>query len=425
MAAKLSAIVVLIFFSAFFSSSESAYASCSELRLRRAAENDGSRRSKWAYWIYMHYPDAVTTLLIGNNLVNTAASSLATLIVITALGSGYAWAATLVITVVTLIFGEIVPKVAAREMAESYATAVAPPLRALMLVTKPLAAAVGWFIGLIARHLPGGTRQTDGVTEDDIEILLGTAESEGAIDVNTSNLLQSALDFDDVLAYQIITPRVDMLCVDIGDCAETIVAAVLTSHYSRLPVYEGSKDNIVGVLHLNRFMKSIVGREATREDVEKALLPVYHVARTAPLPAVLATMRRQNCHLVVVCDEYGGTLGILTMEDILEELVGDIWDETDEIGRAITMLPDGRMEASGSIRLQDFFEALDMPFDDTGVESATLGGWAAERLGAYPREGEFFTLDGLRFTVGLVQKRRVMHVLVEKIATGKNGATVV
>lgn len=404
-------ILLCLLLSAFFSGTEIAYSSASELRLRQAAEN-GGKRQNWAYWIYSRYNNALTTILIGNNLVNNAASAMATVIVMNLLGAGYAWVSTLVMTVLVLIFGEIVPKVIAKEIPEKFSTAVSPILRGLMWLTYPIVWLVQAFIRLLSRFWRNQPSSTPAVTEGDIEVLLDTAEDEGAIDENTSELLLSALEFDDEMAYEIITPRVDVLAIDIEDSMEDIIATVLRSSFSRLPVYEDNKDNIIGILNINRFMKVLADGVMAHDDLRDMLMPVCFVSRTAVLPAVLATMRQRKCHMVVVGDEFGGTLGILTMEDILEELVGDIWDETDEVHSEFSLLADGRYEASGDLRLHDFFEHLDIDDRHVDADSTTLGGWASEMLGTTPKLGDSFTFEGLEITVSKVIKRRVTRVSV-------------
>lgn len=412
-------IIVLLALSAFFSGTEIAYASASEVRLRRASESAGSagvrgKRAKWTYWIFTHDNEALTTILIGNNLVNTAASSVGTLLVMTLLGNGYAWVATLGMTILTLIFGEITPKLIAKDNAESFATAVSPALRGLMWVLHPLV----WLVQAFTRGMTkllrrGAEPEGPAVTEEVASALVDTAEDEGAIDEEAADLLQSALTFDALLAYEVLTPRVDMVAVDIEDSLDDIIDAAVRAPYSRLPVYEGSKDSILGVLHVTRFLKHLLDDPAP--DVRSMLLPACFVPGTAPLHSVFDTMRRQRVHLVIVCDEFGGTEGILTMEDILEELVGDIWDETDEIDDDLTLLPDGRFTANGDMRVKDLLDELDINAHNLDAESTTLGGWAAEMLGHEPRPGESFSYGGLLLTVEAVQKRRVVRVLIDLV----------
>ncbi len=404
------AILALILTSAFFSGSEIAYTSASELRLRRASESGGTL-SKWAYAIHQDYDSALTTILIGNNLVNNAATSIATALVLSLLGDNYAWVATVVMTLLLLTFGEIVPKVVAKESAERFATLAAAPLKGLMFIAKPLAIAVGAFIRAVSRLWKNTQAEGPSVTEDDLEIILDTVEDEGVIDEETTDLLQSALEFDDVSAFEIVTPRVDILAVDIEDDYDDILQTALRSPHSRIPVYEGSIDNVIGILHLNRLFKRMV--DEPRPDLRALLMPANFVHKTMPLPDVLATMKARQAHMVIVGDEYGGTLGILTMEDVLEQLVGDIWDESDEIVDEFRELSPGRYEADGDMRIADFFAELDM--DDRGFDNdnATLGGWTIEMLGGFPMVGDSFVYKDLTLTVQKIRKRRVTRLLVE------------
>lgn len=413
-ASELILIVILIIGSAFFSSSEIAYASANRLRLKHAAET-GNRLDRLTYAIYESYDRALITILIGNNLVNIASSSVATVIAIALLGDDGAWVATIIMTVIILTFGEIVPKILASQIADRFARMVSIPLKVLSIITFPLVFLVEKLMFLVDRiKAPEGPS----VTEDDIESLIDTVEDEGVLDEDQCDLLQSALDFDEVLAYEIITPRVDMLSIDMDDPYEEILSKLLDSPYSRIPVYEDTVDNIIGILHLNRFLKEITvpGGEG-REKLKRAMLPVNFVHKTMPLPDVLKTMKKRQCHMVVVTDEYGGTMGILTMEDVLEQLVGDIWDESDEVVPEFIELSETEYTASGDMRTEDLFEELDIDDRDFEDDNATLGGWAIEMLGGYPEPGASFTYRNLTLTVEELKNLRVtrLHVHLEPL----------
>ena len=259
------AIVVLVVFSAFFSGSEIAYASANEKRLKASAETKKGLSRRWAYYIKQNYDKALSTILIGNNLVNIASSSIATLIVINLLGDNYAWVATVVMTLIVLTFGEILPKVVASGIAEGFSTFVAIPLRLLMVITYPLVMLVMWMLHGISKLWSKSLPDGPSVTEDDIENFIETAEDEGILDEERSDLLQSALDFDDVLAYEIITHRVDMISIDIDDPYEDILRTINTSPYTRIPVYEDTIDNIIGILH-DRFKAH---RHPQRDDARE------------------------------------------------------------------------------------------------------------------------------------------------------------
>lgn len=402
-------IVILIALSAFFSGSEIGYASLNAMRMKHSAEN-GRFGAALAHRIYENYDRALITILIGNNLVNIASSSVATVIAISLMGDEGAWAATAVMTVLILIFGEIIPKIVARQTAEGFTRAVAYPLAALMWITKPLVWLLNKGLSFLDRAWSTLDEPGPSVTEDDLETIFETAEDEGVIDEERAELLQSALEFDEVLAYEIITPRVDMIAIDVEESWEEIVETVYESIYSRIPVYEDTTDNIIGILHQNHFLKELSMGGA--EDLRALLMPVNFVHKTMPLNDVLAVMKRRQCHMVIVTDEYGGTMGCLTMEDVLEQLVGDIWDESDEIVDEFQETGENTFEADGDMRIEDFFEELDVDDRDFDDDNATVGGWAIGMLGDYPRAGDSFRYENLIVTVKKLQNRRVLRVAV-------------
>lgn len=403
-------IVGLIALSAFFSGSEISYTSANRLRLKSAADT-GSLVDRIAFQLYETYDSALIAILVGNNLVNIAASSVATVIAISLLGDDGAWVATVIMTVLILTFGEIIPKIVAVQVADRFARWVALPLRALTIVLYPLTWVLTKVLGGADRLWKGRMPEGPSVTEDDLESILDTVEDEGVIDEDRCDLLQSALDFDDVLAYEIITPRVDMTAIDIADSREEILDVALNSPYSRIPVYEDTVDNVIGILHLNHLFKELADDRVF--DVRELMLPVTFVHKTMPLPDVLKTMRKNKCHMVIVTDEYGGTMGLLTMEDVLEQLVGDIWDESDEVEAEFIQLADNLYEADGDMRIYDFFDELDIDDRDFDDDNATLGGWAIEMLGGYPKVGDSFQYKNLTITVRKRQNLRVTRLLVK------------
>ena len=415
MTAQILWIAVLILLSAFFSGSEIAYSSANRLRLKARAEEGGTAAERLTYALCESYESVLITILIGNNLVNIAASSVATVIAIGLLGDSGAWVATIVMTVLILTFGEIVPKIIASATADDFAKIVSFPLKALCVVTRPVVWLVERMLGGIDRRLEESLPDTPTVTEEDIESIIDTVEDEGVIDEDRCDLLQSAMDFDDVLAYEVITPRVDMVDIDIDDPFEESLGILLDSPYTRIPVYRDTEDNIIGILHLNPMLKEMAekGKDAVR-DLTAFMMPVTFVHKTMPLPDVLKIMKRNRCHMVVVTDEYGGTMGILTMEDVLEQLVGDIWDESDEIVPEFEELSAHEYEADGDMRIEDLFEELDIEDRDFEDDNTTLGGWAIEMLGGYPKEGDRFTWRNLTFEVLKMMNLRVIRLHIHE-----------
>lgn len=410
------AIALLILASAFFSATEIAFASVNPVRLKSRRQKKDTLSLSVAAKIVDDYENMLGAVLVGNNLANIAASSIATLIVMDLLGDGYAWVATLVMTLLVLIFGEIIPKVLAKQFAERFCAAVALPIYALSLILKPITLVMMALIRLLSKLWESSVADSDTVSEDDFENIIDIVEDEGVLDEEQCDLLQNALDFDTVLAYEVVTPRVDMEALDIRDPYEVNIRKIDESTYSRMPVFEDTPDNIIGILHLNRFYKEYVDGE--RVNIRGLLLPVTYVHKTMPLPDVLEKMKETKSHMVVVLDEYGGTMGILTMEDVLEQLVGEIWDETDEIEREFICIDDTHFEADGDMRIYDFFDEFDIDIDedaDFETVNATVGGWTVTMLDGDAGENDSFVFENLKITVKKAEEHRVERVSVEKL----------
>ena len=402
-------ITVLICFSAFFSGSEIAFASANKMRMKKAAES-GSKKAKLAYYIYERYDKALTTILIGNNLVNMASSAIATVIAIKLMGESGAAIATVAMTVIILIFGEIVPKILAKDHCDVFTLAAAPFLRFLMLITAPIVFVVMKLLDVMNRTWATQKKEPS-VTEEDLVSIIETVEDEGIIDEERSDLLQSAIEFSEISAQEIITPRVDMLAIDIDDDLDSIIELANHSSYSRIPVYEDSIDNIIGILYLNHFFKQVVDtKEFSLRDL---LMDVCFIHKSMKLPAVLAELKRRKMHMAIVTDEYGGTLGVVTMEDVLEQLVGEIWDESDEIVEEFTDVGENIHEVDADISIYDFLEYFDLDDRDFESDYTTVGGWAIEMLNGFPNPGDTFTYKNLTVTVDKMQEHRIIQVLVK------------
>lgn len=411
-------LIALICFSAVFSGSEIAYTSLNEMRLRRLAEDENDPKAKVALFNYARYDNLLSTILIGNNFVNLAASTLSTqLFILLLCETGIlsenlaAVISTAVLTVAVLIFGEIVPKMVASSDPDRYAMKHGPFLKLLGVILFPLVWVVTKIVKLFSRGWESKVTDETAVTEKELSDIIDTVEDEGVIDEHTSDLLQSALEFPDIYAYEIITPRVDMIAVDVDDDPREIIDTILSSNFSRIPVYEDSIDNIIGVLHLNEVLKAIT--EDKPLNIREHMLPVCYIHKTTILPQALRELREKKLHLAIVTDEYGGTMGVLTMEDILEQLVGDIWDETDEIEDELVKLSEDTYECDGDMRIYDLFDELDIDDEDFDDDNATVGGWAIEQLGGYPAKGESFDFENLTVTVKQIQNLRVTRLLIK------------
>ena len=414
----IAALIVLICFSAIFSGSEIAYSSLNEKRIRRLADEENNKRAKTALLNYSKYEDLLSTILIGNNFVNLASSTIATeLFIMLLVEKGLvsenvaAVISTAVMTVLILIFGEITPKLVANHDPDSYAMKQGPFLRVLRSVFYPLVKVVAWIVKCCSVLWKNNVTDDSNVTEEELSEIIDTVEEEGVIDEHTSDLLQSALEFPDIYAYEIITPRVDMVAVDIDDEPEEIIETILNSNFSRIPVYEDTIDNIIGVIHLNEVLKAIA--DDTPLNIRDHMLPVCYLHKTTILPQALRELRERKLHLAIVTDEYGGTMGLLTMEDILEQLVGDIWDESDEIEDEFVKISDDTYECDGDMRIYDLLDEFEIDDDDFDDDNATVGGWAIEQLGGYPAKGESFDFENLTITVKQIQNLRVTRLLIK------------
>ena len=405
-------ILLCLVLSSFFSASEMAYSSCNRLRLENSAE-EGSRRAGIALKITQHFDDALSAILIGNNLVNIASSSLAAVLVILLTGKdSKTWVATLILALLVIVFGETIPKITAKQNANRVAERHAWPVRILMIILKPLILLVVGLVRLLTFWMKEEEPDDDEAV-DELQSLIETAEDESVLDEERSELVQAAIDFSEISAYEVMTARVDVEAIDIDDDWEDILALVEESSFSRIPVYEGSIDHIIGVLYLNHFLKAVADG---KREIRSLLMEPCYVYKTMKLPDVLTQLRRAKQHLAVVCDEYGGTLGVLSMEDVIEQIVGDIWDETDQIEQEIIRHSKDELELDGDLPITEFVELAGLSEDGFEADSDTLGGWVMESLGGrFPEPGESFEFENLRVTVLSMDERRVDRVLVKRI----------
>ena len=405
-------IVLCIVLSNFFSASEMAYSSCNRLRLENAAE-EGSKRATTALRITQHFDDALSAILIGNNLVNIASSSLVSVLVIILTGNDRKTGlATLILTLLIIIFGETIPKIIAKLNANRIAERHAYPIRFLMIVLKPLILLVVGLVYLLTFWMKPEETDDDEAVEE-LQSLIETAEDEDVLDEDRSELVQAAIDFSEVSAFEVMTARVDVEAIDIDDDWDHILSQIEQSSFSRLPVYEGSIDHIIGVLYLNHFLKAVADG---KKEIRPLLMEPCYIYKTMKLPDVMNQLRKAKQHLAIVCDEYGGTLGVLSMEDVIEQIVGEIWDETDQVEQDIVRHSEDELELDGDMPITEFLELFDLPEDNFEADSDTLGGWTIESFGGrFPEPGESFTYENLEITVLSMDGRRVDRVMVKRI----------
>lgn len=402
-------LVILIALSAFFSASETAYTTVNKIRLQNYVDA-GSKKAKTALFIAENYDRTLTTILIGNNIVNIGASSIATLLFVKLFGPSGAAISTAVMTILILIFGEVLPKSFAKESSEKFALAFSRPLRILMTLFWPV---VFLFIQLkkVAKHIsPIKEEETPTVTEQELKFIVESIEDEGVLEKQESELVQHALEFDEKTVQEVLTPRVDMTTLDIEDDLQTNIGLVLTERFSRIPVCRSTSDRIIGILHTKDLLEALVRGDAI--DLASMVQPAFFVYKTKKLSSLLADFKRNKTHVAIVTDDYGGTVGMVTMEDLLEELVGDIWDEDEEIIRDFVRIDSQHFLISGDLTIRELFDHLDLPFSNLESNHTSCGGWALEALGHIPQAGEAFQFKNMTLTIQEMDDQRVKKLSV-------------
>lgn len=400
------ALFVLISLSAYFSGAEMAFSAANRIRLKGLAA-DGEKRAEPALKILEQYDKFLTTALIGNNIANIAAATIAAILFIRLLGEIGATVSTATITILVLLFGEITPKTVAKRAPERYAMSYARSVRALMVVLTPLSFLFSQWQKLLSRK----TRDEPTPTESELLTMVEESRQEGKLDENEGELIRSAIEFNDLRTSNILTPRVAVEAVDIEDGAEEIEKSFLESEFSRLPIYRGSIDNILGVITQKDFYANL---RTEKKPVEDLIKPVSFVPEVMSVSTLLKLLQNSKTHLAVVTDEYGGTIGIVTMEDILEELVGEIYDEHDDMEEEIdiTLIGDGEYTINGSADLEELMALIDVPEHEENF--ATVNGWVADKLNKIPEAGDYFEGDGYIITVTEADERKVNRLLLKR-----------
>ena len=404
-------IALLVALSAFFSATETAYSFVNKIRIQQSFEN-GNKKAKNALFVIENFDNALTTILICNNIVNLSCSSIATVLCLHLFGDIGSAVATGATTLLVLTFGEVIPKCLAKEHCDSFSLKTAGILRVLMFLLTPF---VFIFLKLksLALKLSGGTEDSPSVTENELKYIVESIEEEGVLEESESEMVRSALDFDEKTAEEIVTPRVDVTFININDSQEKIKDIIIENRYSRIPVYEETVDHIVGILHTRDYLESLADGKAP--DLREIMQPPYFVFRTQQLSKILNSFKRTKIHLAIVTDEYGGTLGIVTMEDLLEEIVGEIWDEDEEIEHNYYKIGKGEFLVNGDLELDDMLALFDMDEDELDSDSVTVGGFILEHAGTIPHKRQSIEADGFRFTIMEVRDQRIIRVVVKKL----------
>ena len=400
---SIAAMVICVILSGYFSATETAFSSVNKTRLKAMAEK-GDHKAELALRLAEDYDKLISTILIGNNVVNIALASIGTLFFVNLLGDNGATVSTAVITVVVLIFGEITPKSIAKDFPEKFAMFSSPFINMLIVLLTPLNFIFGlWkkLIGLIVK-----TEEDAGMSQEELLLLVDEVQQDGSIDESEGELLRNAIEFGDLEARDILTHRVDLEAVPIDATKEAVAALFTESRFSRLLVYEDSIDKIVGVIHQKDFY---TGTGIVDAPLKEIMTEPLYIHQTEKVDDLLQLLRSNKSHMAIVIDEYGGTMGIVTMEDILEELVGEIWDEHDEIEEPIQQINDNTFILDGSVTLDDFCDHFDVKSDS---DSVSLGGWVMDQMECIPDEGDSFEYENLTITVSKTDDHRVESVTV-------------
>lgn len=395
---KYIAIACLLVMSALFSSMETAFSTVNKIRLKHQAAN-GSKKAERALKIAENFDKALTTILVGNNIVNILSSSLGTVIFTELFGAAGVAVATAVMTVLVLIFGEIMPKSFAKQHAESCALAFAGILNVIMWILTPISIIFAQLQKAMAKLSKSGNEPN--FTEDELKYIINEIEDQGVLEEQESELVKSALEFDETTIEQILVPRVKVVAVERNDNVDEIMEIFIRDRYTRLPVYDKSIDNIIGLINEKDFFKLKFCSEGKPINIEDIIQKALYVSEMKLISEVLYEMQRTKIHMAIVKDQYGGTSGIVTMEDIIEELVGEIYDETDEVVDNVVEVAKDMYEIQADLSINDMLEELELPDNLIETDSNTVGGWVMELFGRIPEEGATET-SGM-FTVTILE----------------------
>ena len=401
-------LVVLIALSAFFSASETAFSSVNKIRLKNYA-SDGNRKAERALKIAEDFDRMLSAILIGNNIVNIASASIGTVIFTKLFGVAGAAVSTVVMTIVVLIFGEILPKSYAKENSEKVTMSFAAPLNVVMVVLTPLV----WIFTKLQSLVKSkkGEEDAPSVTQEELKFIIEEIEDEGVLQESESELLQSALEFQEITVDEILTPRVDLVAADVNDSVEEIKALFMEHRYSRIPIYEKTVDSIIGVLWERDFFRELInGNEV---DIRSLTRKTIFVPEKQLISSLMRELQMSKIHMAVVTDSYGGTVGIVTLEDIVEELVGEIWDEKDEVVETIIKVAENEYIVDADLNIFDMLEELEIEIKDFEPESNTVGGWVLEEMKKIPEQGESFEYEMLTVTIEEVGEKRVEKIRVK------------
>lgn len=402
-------ICLLLILSAFFSSVETAFSSVNKIRLKHDAAN-GSRKAARALKIAENFDKTLTTILIGNNIVNILSASMSTVLCTRLFGAKGVGIATAAMTVLVLVFGEILPKTTAKANAESFALATAPVLNFFIVILTPVSVIFSGISRMVTGLFHRGG-EAPSVTEDELKVIIDEIEEEGVLEEKESDLVRSALEFDDKNVSEVLIPRVRITAVEQDDSIDHIREVFFAERYSRMPVYEKTIDNIIGFIHERDFFRMISDENAP-DDIRSIIREVIYITEFARVSEVLSRMQKEKVHIAIIKDQYGGTFGMVTMEDLIEELLGEIYDEADEEDNSFIAVSDRVYEAAADISLRDLEEKLGLPDESIDSESVTIGGRALELFGRIPDENDEVRDGRLLLHVTEAEENRIIRLRI-------------
>ena len=410
---------LLLVCAAFFAVTETSMASASRSRIKASAER-GEFRAKKTLYVLDNFDLAISTLLICTNIVHIAAASIVTLAVTKKWGVSAVSLSTIITTIVVFFAGEMLPKSVAKKYSDTLALSCAPVLCFFMKLFAPLSKLLTW-IGQAAAKLTPGDSQIS-VTEDELYDIIEDMTEEGSLDEDQGDLISSALQFGDVTVESVLTPRVDIVAININSSHAELLSLIKSTNHSRLPVYEGSIDNIIGVLQIRKYIKAYL-RLGENLDIKPMLDEVLFIHQSTNIDELLPILSRRKLNIAVVTDNYGGTLGIVTVEDILEELVGEIWDEDDVIEEPMVEIGDGVYEVGADETVSDVFDQLgyEDPENDEELVNTLMGEWAYEKFDTIPKPGDSFRYHQVLVTVKDMNHNRIMKLTVALLPAEEEG----
>jgi putative hemolysin len=407
-------LIILLALSAFFSASETALTSSSKIKLKKLLR-DGDQRAATVLYLINNYDDALTAILIGNNVVNIASASIATVVFIQLFGHAELALSTIVMTVLVLVFGEITPKSLAKENPESFALATGSFLKFVVRILTPLCYLFMHLKNLLATLLHAKKASRHVITEAELKVIVDEVANQGTINYDESALIKSAIEFDDIRVKEILTPRVDMVYCNILDSNAAILRTFSSHGFSRLPVYDVNEENIIGMIHAKDFYDAYL--KDRHFKLPSILKDIVYVHRMTKISLVLKNMQKAKVQIAVVIDSYGSVAGVVTIEDIIEELVGEIWDEHDEAVAAFHKIGPNRYlincdSLSRNASLKEMFEYMHLDFERYDLENQSISGWVVDTLGEIPEKGDTYSYRNLDITVNKTNKNRVLEIVV-------------